>query len=118
MRASMSIPGALPPITIDNTLLVDGGIANNIPIDTVRELGADIVIVVDASAPLESKDNLKSSVDITNQLTTILTRRIADSQLESLKDGDILIVPGETEISSSDFEKYPELITAGAVCRH
>ena len=115
MRASMSIPGALPPITIDNTLLVDGGIANNIPIDTVRELGADIVIVVDASAPLEGKDNLKSSVDITNQLTTILTRRIADSQLKSLKDNDILIVPGKTEISSSDFEKYPELIKAGAV---
>jgi len=52
MRASMSIPGALPPITIDGTLLVDGGIANNVPIDIVREMGADIVIVVDVSAPL------------------------------------------------------------------
>lgn len=113
MRASMSIPGALPPITIDNTLLVDGGIANNVPIDTAREMGADIVIVVDISDPLETKENIKSTVDITGQLTTIMTRRIANKQLETLTENDVLIVPGEKEISSSDFDKYPQLIAAG-----
>ena len=113
MRASMSIPGALPPITIDDTLLVDGGIANNVPIDIVREMGADIVIVVDVSAPLAKKEDIKSSVDVTGQLTTILTRRVADIQLKTLKDRDVLIVPGATEITSSDFDKYPELIKAG-----
>ena len=113
MRASMSIPGALPPITIDNTLLVDGGIADNIPISTAREMGADIVIVVDISAPLSNKEDIKSTVDVTGQLTTIMTRRIANSQLKTLKGNDILIIPGEKEISSSDFDKYPELIIAG-----
>ncbi len=113
MRASMSIPGALPPITIDDTLLVDGGIANNVPIDIVRKMGADIVIIVDVSAPLEKKEDLKSSIDITGQLTTILTRRIADSQIKTMQEDDVLIIPGAQEISSSDFNKYPELIDAG-----
>jgi NTE family protein len=113
MRASMSIPGALPPIMIDNTLLVDGGIANNVPIDIVRSMGADIVIVVDVSAPLATKEEIKSGIDITGQLTTIITRRIADFQLETLKKNDVLIIPGEPEISSSDFDKYPELIRSG-----
>jgi NTE family protein len=113
MRASMSIPGALPPITIDDALLVDGGIANNVPIDIVRKMGADIVIIVDVSAPLEKKEDLKSGIDITGQLTTILTRRIADSQIKTMKQDDVLIVPGAQEISSSDFNKYPELIDAG-----
>ena len=113
MRASMSIPGVLPPITIDNTLLVDGGIANNIPINIIRDMGADIVIAVDVSAPLAEKKDIKSTVDVTAQLTTILTRRIADIQLKTLKTNDVLIVPGELEISSSDFDKYPELIKAG-----
>jgi NTE family protein len=113
MRASMSIPGALPPITIDDTLLVDGGIANNVPIDIAREMGADIVIVVDVSAPLSKKEGIKSSVEVTGQLTTILTRRIADIQLKTLKDKDVLIIPDAAEISSSDFNKYPELIKAG-----
>jgi len=115
MRASMSIPGALPPITIDGTLLVDGGIANNVPIDIVRGMGADIVIVVDVSAPLDTKEELKSAIDVTGQLTTILTRRIADVQIKTMKGNDILIVPGEQEISSSDFDKYPELIKSGEV---
>jgi len=115
MRASMSIPGALPPILINNTLLVDGGIANNIAIDVARDMGADIIIAVDVSAPLSSKHNLKSSVDITAQLATILTRRIADIQLKTLTENDILIIPGAEEISSSDFEKHAELITAGQI---
>ncbi len=33
MRASMSVPGAIAPVEIDGRLLVDGGIANNLPID-------------------------------------------------------------------------------------
>ncbi len=113
MRASMSIPGALPPMTIDNKLLVDGGIANNIPIDIARDMGADIIIAVDVSAPLSNKESIKSSVDVTAQLTTILTRRIADIQLKTLNNQDILIVPGKAEISSSDFDKHAELIKAG-----
>ena len=113
MRASMSIPGALPPITINNTLLVDGGIANNIPINIVRDMGADIVIAVDVSAPLSASKDIKSSVDVTAQLTTIMTRRIADIQLKTLNNYDILITPGKSEISSSDFNRYPELIKAG-----
>ncbi len=113
MRASMSIPGALPPIIIDDTLLVDGGIANNIPINIVRNMGADIIIVVDVSAPLSDKEALKSSVDVTAQLTTILTRRIADIQLKTLRGDDVLIIPGEEDIFSSDFDRYPDLIKAG-----
>ncbi len=113
MRASMSIPGALPPITIDNTLLIDGGIANNIPIDVVRQMGADIVIVVDVSTPLIPQEEIKSGLDVTGQLTTILTRRVADTQLKTLKNNDVLIIPGEKEISSSDFSEYKKLITAG-----
>jgi len=113
MRASMSIPGALPPIQIDDKLLVDGGIANNIPIDVVRQMGADIVIVVDVSAPLDKKEDLKSSLAITGQLTTIMTRRIADQQLANMQEYDVLIVPGAKEITSSDFIEYPVLIEEG-----
>ena len=115
MRASMSIPGALPPITIDGTLLVDGGIANNVPIDVVRKMGADVIIVVDVSAPLDKKEDIKSGLDVTGQLTTILTRRIADIQIKTMKGNDVLIIPGAKEISSSDFEKHPELIQAGYI---
>jgi len=115
MRASMSIPGLLPPITIDNTLLIDGGIGNNIPIDVARSLGADIVIVIDVSAPLEDKKTIKSALEITEQLTNILTRRTADEQLKTLTPNDVLIRPELKEFSSSDFSRYHELIETGAI---
>ena len=40
MRASMAVPGAIAPVEIDGRLLVDGGIANNLPIDEARKLCA------------------------------------------------------------------------------
>jgi NTE family protein len=49
MRASMSVPGALSPVEIDGRLLVDGGIADNLPIDEARRLCADVVIAVNIS---------------------------------------------------------------------
>ncbi len=65
MRASMSVPGALAPVEIDGKLLVDGGIANNLPIDEARKLCGDVVIAVNISTP-----PLKRS-----EITSALTRR-------------------------------------------
>ena len=47
VRASMAIPGIFKPVEIDGQQLVDGGMMNNLPVDVVREMGADIVIAVD-----------------------------------------------------------------------
>ncbi len=54
IRASMSIPALFAPVEIDNKMLVDGGVANNLPIDIVRQMGADVVIAVDISTKLSS----------------------------------------------------------------
>jgi len=113
MRASMSIPGALPAINNDGKLLVDGGIANNIPIDVARDMGAEIFIVVDVSAPLAKQEDLQSSLGVTAQLTKILTRRVADQQLKTLTAADVLIIPGRHDLGSSSFLEYAELIKAG-----
>ena len=47
MRASMAIPGVYKPVLRDGKTLVDGGMANNLPVDVVKAMGADIVIAVD-----------------------------------------------------------------------
>lgn len=49
VHASMSIPGMFPPVLIGPYVLVDGGVANPVPSDTLPELGADIRIVVNIS---------------------------------------------------------------------
>src|SRR5690606_17137939 len=56
MRASMSLPGIFQPVEIDGHVLIDGGLANQVPVEVVRAMGADIVIAVDVGTPLAVHD--------------------------------------------------------------
>ncbi|MFH0870588.1 MAG: patatin-like phospholipase family protein [archaeon] len=46
VRASISIPGVFIPVSYNGSLLVDGGVINPLPIDVVKEMGAEIIIAV------------------------------------------------------------------------
>lgn len=50
IRASISIPTVLTPVKKANTLLVDGGVLNNIPVNHVKRIPGDILVVVDVNA--------------------------------------------------------------------
>ncbi len=50
LRASVAIPGVLPPVTENSEVLVDGGTMNNLPVDAMRELGRGPVIGCDVGA--------------------------------------------------------------------
>ena len=113
IRASMSIPGAFTPIEIDGLKLVDGGIANNLPISVVRDMGADLIIAVDISTPLKSDEELDSVLAVTRQLTGILTRRNAEAQIATLSDDDLLIIPDVGDLSSRDFSLAVKAIGIG-----
>ncbi len=113
IRASMSVPAAFAPIEIDGRQLVDGGIANNIPIDVVRNMGADIVIAVDISTPLLTEEELESVLKITAQLTGLLTRRNAEAQIATLTDEDVLLIPDLGDITSADFVRAGEAVPTG-----
>ena len=114
IRASMSIPAALAPIEIDGRLLVDGGIANNLPVDVAREMGADVVIAVDISSALLGRDTLKSVLDVTTQLTNLLTRGGTLDQRARLTANDVLLLPQfSADLGSADFTRMRETIQAG-----
>ena len=46
VRASMAVPGLFKPVIINNQSLVDGGISDPVPVDLLRESGAEIIIAV------------------------------------------------------------------------
>jgi len=115
MRASLSIPLVFAPREIDGLLLADGGVSSNLPIDIVRRMGADVVIAVDISTPLQERDQLTSLLTITDQLTGILTRRNTDLQIASLGDQDIFIHPDLGDITTATFGRAAEAIPAGTV---
>ncbi len=49
VRASGALPGIFTPVERDGQLLVDGGLLDNLPVDAVRRMGADVAIAVDVS---------------------------------------------------------------------
>lgn len=113
VRASMSIPAVFAPVILNDMMLVDGGMANNLPISVVRDMGADIVIAVDISSPLLPREKLDSVLTVTEQLTNFLTRRNTERQIATLGPQDILLVPELGDFSSTDFNKLLEIVPAG-----
>jgi len=115
MHASMAIPAAFAPIELDGRLLVDGGSANNLPISVVRDMGADIIIAIDISTPLLTKDELSGALAVIDQLTGILTSRNVAAQVKTLSENDILIVPELGTISTMGFDRVLEAVEVGTV---
>jgi NTE family protein len=113
VRASMSIPGVLAVVEIDGRRLVDGGMANNMPISVVRDMGADIVIAVDISTPLLRQDQLGSAAAIVFQLTGFLTRQNTEAQIATITDQDTLLVPELGDIATSSFKRASEAVAIG-----
>ncbi|MFA6412508.1 MAG: patatin-like phospholipase family protein [Syntrophales bacterium] len=113
IRASMSIPGIFAPMEIKGKMLVDGGIANNLPVDVVKSMGADVLIVVDIGTPLRTREGLNSPTSITAQVMTILIQRNVQAQIETLKPEDILIQPQLGNLGTTDFSKVSEAMNIG-----
>jgi NTE family protein len=89
MRTSMAIPSLFTPVVIDGRLLVDGGVVRNLPAQEARDLGADIVIGVEANEPLYKKGELNSMMRIMDQAIHF---QISGTSREQRKLCDILIV--------------------------
>ena len=113
VQASMSIPGVVRPMEINNRWLVDGGVANNLPISVAKSLGADRVIAVAIDAPLLQQQQLDSAVAITEQLTSFLVREAVERQLKLLGPEDVLLQPALAQIGTLDFAKIDVAIDAG-----
>lgn len=113
MRASMSIPGVFSPVELRGRLLGDGGLVDNLPVDVVRKMGADVVIAVNIGTPLMTRDQLSSIVGLTGQMINILTEQNVRAQLASLRPDDVLISPDLGPLSAVDFSKGPDFIRLG-----
>ena len=113
MRASMSVPAVIAPAQIGDMLLVDGGLTNNLPVDVVRAMGADVVIAVNLGTPLMTREELRSVLGVTGQMINILTEQNVRASLAMLRPGDILIEPALGRFSAGDFDHLPATVPVG-----
>ncbi len=109
VRASISIPGIFEPVVMGDKVLVDGGVIDRLPVSTVRELGADLVIGVDV-IPKNPQANIENIFDVITQTLTIMEKEITSRILTM---ADFLIHPDVGDIQVSSFSRAEECIKRG-----
>ena len=111
LRATMAIPGVFQPVVRDGLLLADGGLLNNVPADVVGRMGVDVVIAVDVSIPLQTRDELHSWVGLAGQALTLMmnerTRQVLGDH------ADHVIVPPLEGMSLMDWRRSDTIRALG-----
>ena len=110
MRSTMSIPGVFNPVERDGHLLVDGMVADNLPVHVARDMGADIIIAVTLSNNVASRSELKGPSGIANQMLNLY---IYDQVQKSLADADIVISPELYGYTSTSYFNFKEIEALG-----
>jgi NTE family protein len=112
LRASATVPLRFSPVARDSMLLVDGGLLSNVPVHVARELGCDIVIVVNTTSPLQSVEKLQDPWNVADQVVTLMMQQLSRSELD---DADFVITPDLHRIVGTDFSNPAEIIDSGEV---
>ncbi|KAF0101777.1 MAG: NTE family protein [bacterium] len=113
LRSSMAVPGAFDPVPIDDRLLVDGGIANNIPVSVARAMGADVVIVSDLGSEMLTREQITSALSVAGQLVNFLFGLNSEAALKTLGPRDVLISVKLGDIGAGSFDRIVEAIPLG-----
>lgn len=128
LRASIALPGILPPIVVDEQVLVDGAVLNNFPVDVMRDLHRGRIVGVDvAQAPQGLSANefsdppgflnwtmshgFGSAPPIANLLMRAATVSVNPIMHRGLTD--VLVTPQLAGIELRDWKSYDMAVEAG-----
>lgn len=110
LAASGAFPSLFAPVEINGELYIDGGVANNYPVEEVRKMGADFIIGVDVQDGLKSSNELNGATGVLVQITNY---QMIEKMEEKQKITDIYIKPNVESYSVISFDKGPEIIEKG-----
>ena len=110
LRATMSLPGIFTPVRTGDSVFVDGGLLDNLPVDVAKDMGADLVVAIHLQEkPLEADKSL-SSFGVLGRSVSVV---IAANELRSMEQADILISVPVSGYGSSDYRKSAAIIRLG-----
>jgi len=113
IRASGSFPGLLTPINVNGQVLVDGGIADNFPVEKMKEKGVDYIIGVNVSGGLKDIDNLNTLPEILMQIAGF---QMYNKWQDKIEMCDLYIRPELDEFTAFSFDQSEEIMEKGVKC--
>ncbi|GAB5524839.1 MAG: patatin-like phospholipase family protein [Roseivirga sp.] len=109
VMASTSIPGIFKPVEIDGQMLVDGGVAENVPVETVRDMSDHYVVGVD----LNSQHTHGKPDNVLDVILNSFHFLMQKSDRLQTKNADLLIKPDLSAFNMSDMSQTDELVKQG-----
>lgn len=112
IMASICIPAVFEPVLRDQHVLIDGGIANNVPFDILKEYNRTIVAIDVAGSVLVPEDTKKPHM-VENLMLSfeILQKALLDEKLKYNRP-DIHVKPSLNDIGILDFQKAKEILAS------
>jgi len=107
VRGSFAIPGVFEPVRVGDAVLVDGGVVENVPVDTARSLGADAVIAVNVSAGFVEAERQRGTLDNLSRWNGML---MAEQARQSLSRADLVVTPEVLDVAWMEFESNVDLL--------
>lgn len=115
VRASIALPGLLPPFARDSSLLVDAGIMDPVPVILVRKMGCHYAIGINAMAELESQEisngTLGRFFDILSRSMFLMGHEIGQARAEQA--ANVVFTPSLGEITLLQFSRSQDIIECG-----
>ncbi len=111
--ASISLPGVFPPITIGGKTLIDGGIANNTPINTAIAAGATEVWVLSTGYSCGISELPKSSIALAlHGVSLLVQQRLVTETQRATYPVPVHLVPPPCPLTvgPTDFSQSGHLI--------
>ena len=109
VRASSSVPLVFQSVRILNRDYVDGGLVAPVPVRYARQMGAEMLIAVDISAPPRDQPGT-DAIHTLLQTVAIMGRSINSYEL---READVVIRPALNDVGSADFGARMRSIAAG-----
>lgn len=111
VRASSAIPGLFEPVVINGHEYMDGGLVSPVPVQSARDLGAEIVIAVDITKRPEDTKVIASTTDVVVQALEIMVKNLSNQEMRS---ADVVVIPDTASLESLTFATRDDAIAAGA----
>lgn len=110
LRASSCFPGIHIPVELGGKYLVDGGTSSNVPISTVKKLGANYIIAVDVIPNVRIDHVPKNLALIVDRSLDLLLHRTSHN---AYKGANMVLSPITEYIHSFEMDKADQLIQLG-----
>ena len=110
VSGSCAVPGVFTPVVYEGMHLIDGGLRNNVPVDVVKNMGANVVFAIDVNHLRGTGTDSLSTISVLSSTIGIMMQSKVDKTLEM---ADLIFEPSLETFSPLKLEGIDEMIQIG-----